>query len=38
LAPRLKKKRIPSNLGSQFVTLGADVPAFIGLAYYYQGP
>jgi hypothetical protein len=28
LAPRLKK-RIPSNLGSQFATLGANVPAFI---------
>ncbi len=28
LAPRLKK-RIPSTLGSQFATLGANVPAFI---------
>jgi len=28
LAPRLKK-RIPSNFGSQFATLGANVPAFI---------
>jgi len=27
LAPKLKK-RIPSNLGSQFPTLGANVPAF----------
>jgi len=26
-------KRIPSNLGSQFATLGANVPAFIDLAY-----
>jgi len=31
LAPRLKK-RIPWNLGNQFATLGANVPAFI---YYY---
>jgi hypothetical protein len=28
LAPRLKKKRIPSNLGTQFATLGANVPTF----------
>jgi hypothetical protein len=28
LAPRLKK-RIPQDLGSQFATLGANVPAFI---------
>jgi hypothetical protein len=28
LAPRLEK-RIPSNLGGQFATLGANVPAFI---------
>ncbi len=32
LASRLKKKRIPSNLRSQFTTLGTNVPAFI---YYY---
>jgi hypothetical protein len=32
LAPRLKKKRIPSwNLGSQFATLGANVPAIINI-------
>jgi hypothetical protein len=24
---------MPMNLGSQFATLGANVPAFIGLAY-----
>ncbi len=30
LAPRLKK-RIPSNLGSQFATLGTNVPAFINI-------
>jgi len=24
-------KRIPSNLGSQFATLGANVPAFINI-------
>jgi hypothetical protein len=30
LAPRLKKSK-PSNLGSQFATLGADVPAFINI-------
>jgi hypothetical protein len=30
LAPRLKK-RIPLNLGSQFATLGANVPAFINI-------
>jgi hypothetical protein len=30
LAPRLKK-RIPSNLGSQFATLEADVPAFMNI-------
>ncbi len=30
LDPRLKK-RIPSNLGSQFATLGANVPAFISI-------
>jgi hypothetical protein len=30
LAPRLKK-RIPSNLGGQFATLGANVPAFINI-------
>jgi hypothetical protein len=30
LAPRLKK-RIPSILGSQFATLGANVPAFINI-------
>jgi hypothetical protein len=29
LAPRLKKKRIPLNLGSQFVTFKANVPTFI---------
>jgi hypothetical protein len=28
--PRLKK-RIPSNLGSQFATLGTNVPAFINI-------
>jgi len=26
-----KKKRIPSNLGSQFATIGAYVPAFINI-------
>jgi hypothetical protein len=31
LAPKLKKKRIPSNLGSQFATLGANVLAFINI-------
>jgi hypothetical protein len=36
-AEKRKEKRIPSNLGTQFVTLRANVPAFIGLAYY-QGP
>jgi hypothetical protein len=30
LAPRLKK-RIPSNLGSQFATLGPNVPAFVNI-------
>jgi hypothetical protein len=30
LAPRLKK-RIPPNLGSQFATLDANVPAFINI-------
>ncbi len=30
LAPRLKK-RIPSSFGSQFATLGANVPAFINI-------
>jgi len=30
LAPRLKK-RIPSNLGGQFATLGANVAAFIDI-------
>jgi len=30
LAPRQKKK-IPSKLGRQFATLGADVPAFINI-------
>jgi hypothetical protein len=30
LAPRLKK-RIPSNLGGQFATLGANVPVFINI-------
>jgi hypothetical protein len=34
IGPKAKlKKSIPSNLGSQFATLGANVPAFIGLAY-----
>jgi uncharacterized protein YehS (DUF1456 family) len=28
LAPRQKEKRIPSNLGGQFATLGANVSAF----------
>ncbi len=27
------EQRIPWNLGSQFAALGANVPAFIGLAY-----
>jgi hypothetical protein len=31
LAPRLKKKRIPSNLRGRFATLGANVPAFINI-------
>jgi hypothetical protein len=30
LAPRLEKK-IPSNLGGQFATLGANVSAFINI-------
>jgi hypothetical protein len=30
LAPRLRK-RIPSNLGSQFATLEADVPAYMNI-------
>jgi len=30
LTPRLKR-RIPSNLGGQFATLGANVPAFINI-------
>jgi hypothetical protein len=30
LAPRLKKG-LPSNLGSQFATLGANVAAFINI-------
>jgi len=30
LAPR-QKKRIPSNLGGQFATLGTNVPAFINI-------
>jgi len=30
IAPRLKR-RIPSNLGSQFATPGANVPAFINI-------
>jgi hypothetical protein len=30
LAPRLKKV-IPSNLGGQVATLGANVPAFINI-------
>jgi hypothetical protein len=29
--PRLKKKRIPSNLGGQFATLGTNVAAFINI-------
>jgi hypothetical protein len=31
LAPRLKKKRIPMNLETQFTTLGAKVPSFINI-------
>jgi hypothetical protein len=31
LAPRLEKKRMPSNLGGQFATLGANVSAFINI-------
>jgi hypothetical protein len=30
LAPR-PKKRIPSNLGGQFATLGVNIPAFINI-------
>jgi hypothetical protein len=30
MAPRLKK-RIPTNLGSQFATLGSNVPSFINI-------
>jgi hypothetical protein len=30
LAPRLKR-RIPTNLGSQFATLGANVPAIFNI-------
>jgi hypothetical protein len=30
LAPRLKK-RMPWNLGSQFATLGPNVPAFVNI-------
>ncbi len=37
LAARLEK-RIPSYLGSQFATLGAYVPAFIGPCLHRQGP
>jgi len=29
IGPKAEKKRIPQNLGSQFVTLGANVTAFI---------
>ncbi len=29
IGPKAEKKRIPSNLGGQFATLGANVPAFI---------
>jgi hypothetical protein len=31
LVPRLKERRIPLNLGSQFATLEANVPAFINI-------
>jgi hypothetical protein len=32
LAPKAeKKRRIPSNLGSQFATLDANVPTFIDI-------
>jgi len=29
IGPTAEKRRIPLNLGSQFATLGANVPAFI---------
>jgi hypothetical protein len=31
LAPSLKKKGIPTNLRSEFATLGANVPAFTNI-------
>jgi hypothetical protein len=31
IGPKADEKRIPSNLGSQFATLEANVPAFINI-------